>query len=123
VSLPWDAPAVGNGCGNVRVEALVAMTLGVIGVLVGVVGGVVGTAASIRHTAGPKERRFVVRCSALVWSSSAVFLALLFALPPLYRWYVWVLYAILLPIMIVSWSHRRRELRVRDAAERASDTD
>jgi Ca2+/Na+ antiporter len=96
---------------------------GVVGSLVGVAGGVVGTVASIRRTRGVKERRFAVRCSVVMWLSIALFLCLLFVLPPAYRWYLWVAYAILLPVMVAYWSHRQRELRAEDAAEQSPDGD
>jgi RNA polymerase sigma factor (sigma-70 family) len=51
-----------------------------IGPIVGVLGGIYGTAQSIRSTQTPRERRFVVRMSVVIWIYVLTAMAVLFTL-------------------------------------------
>src|SRR5262249_14628033 len=70
---------------------------GVGGAVLGVLGGVVGTYFSIKNTAGPRERAFMIRAAALAWVAVATFLVALWWTPLPYRALLWVPYLLLLP--------------------------
>ena len=74
---------------------------GIIGTLIGVAGGVVGTYFSIKNTSGPRGRKFMIKVALVVWIAILLFLALLFALPSPYRWFLFIPYGILLPLGIM----------------------
>ncbi|HEX6732693.1 MAG TPA: hypothetical protein VF074_21925, partial [Pyrinomonadaceae bacterium] len=77
----------------------------------GLAGGAVGTYASIKNTAGPRERKFMVRVSIVVWVVVLLFLVLLLSLPSPYRWFIWIPYGVLLPVAIVSLNRKQRAIR------------
>ncbi len=85
-------------------------------------GGVVGTYFSIKNTAGPRERSFMIRVSAIAWVAITAFLAGLLLLPKPYNWLLWVPYAIALPLCIRSLNQRQRQIRTEEAAARASSS-
>ena len=93
---------------------------GIVGGVVGVVGGLVGTYFSIKNTAGPRERSFMIRVSAIAWLAILAFLGGLLLLPQPYNWLLWVPYAIALPLSIRSLNQRQRRIRVEEAASRAA---
>ena len=95
---------------------------GIVGSVIGLAGGVVGTYYSIKNTAGPRERSFMVRVSAIAWVAVTAFLAGLLLLPKPYNWLLWVPYAIALPLSIRSLNHRQRQIRAEEAASRASSS-
>ncbi len=86
---------------------------GVAGATIGIAGGAFGTWASIRATRTPRERRFVVRVSIVLWATLGLLLgaplalALLGVMP---LWLIWV------PMTVVSvalgpfirWANRRQ---------------
>jgi len=84
---------------------------GIIGSSVGLAGGLIGTYCSVKNTNGPKERAFVIKSSAVCWVAGLIFLCLLFALPNPYRWFMWIPYAVLLPLGITYWNRKQRALR------------
>jgi uncharacterized membrane protein YfcA len=93
---------------------------GIIGGALGVAGGAVGTYFSIKNTAGPNERAFMIRLSVVVWVAVTAFLVGLLMLPKPFNWLMWVPYAIALPLGI-RWSNRRQlQIRAEEAAARAS---
>jgi hypothetical protein len=94
---------------------------GIAGGVIGLAGGVVGTYFSIKNTAGPRERSFMVRVSAIGWVAITVFLAGLLLLPKPYNWLLWVPYGIALPLSIRALNQRQREIRTEEAAARASN--
>ena len=83
---------------------------GITGALIGVAGGVFGTYCSIKNTTGPRGRKFMIKASLVGWVAILLFLALLFALPSPYRWFMWIPYGVLLPlgIMYVNKTQRSR---------------
>jgi phosphotransferase system glucose/maltose/N-acetylglucosamine-specific IIC component len=74
---------------------------GLIGGILGLLAGIFGTYCSIKNTNGPKEKSFMIKASIIAWIGIALFLALMFLLPKPYRFYLWIPYAIILPIAII----------------------
>jgi hypothetical protein len=99
----------------------VAMDLGIIGGVVGgalgIAGGVVGTYFSIKNTAGPRERAFMVRTAIIGWLAISAFLLGLFLFPHPYSMLLWAPYVVAL-IWAIRWCNRRQQ-QIR-AAERTS---
>jgi low temperature requirement protein LtrA len=87
------------------------MVGGTVGGIFGLVGGAVGTYASIKNTRGPRERQFMVLAAIAAWVGVSLFLVLLFVLPSPYRWLIWIPYAVVLPLAIVSLNRKQREIR------------
>ena len=93
---------------------------GLIGGALGIAGGAIGTYFSIKNTAGPIERSFMIRLSVVAWVAVTAFLVGLFMLPKPFNWLLWVPYAIALPLGI-RWCNRRQlEIRAEEASVRAS---
>ena len=95
---------------------------GIVGGVIGAAGGLVGTYFSIKNTAGPRERSFMIRVSAIAWLTIVAFLAGLLLLPKPYNWLLWVPYAIALPLSIRSLNQRQRQIRAEEAASRGSSS-
>ena len=95
---------------------------GIAGSVLGLAGGAVGTYFSVKNTAGPRERSFMVRVSAIAWVAVTAFLAGLLLLPKPYNWLLWVPYAIALPLSIRALNQRQRQIRAEEAASRASSS-
>lgn len=89
---------------------------GVAGCVVGAIGGIIGTWYTIRRTAGPRERAFTIKASAIGWVAAIVFIVLLVALPAGWRWFVWAPYAILLPVGITCWNRTQQRIREEESA-------
>ena len=85
---------------------------GIAGGVLGLLGGLVGTYFSIKNTNGPRERAFMVKAAAVCWVAILVFIGLLLALPNPYRWFLWIPYAVLLPLGI-NYGNRKQQ-RIRD---------
>ncbi len=95
---------------------------GLIGGMLGVLGGVVGTYFSIKNTAGPRERMFMVQVAIVAWIGVTAFLLGLLMLPRPYNFLLWVPYAIALPLGII-WSNRRqRTIRSEEDASGVGNT-
>lgn len=73
----------------------------------GLVGGIVGTYFSIRNTLGQRERAFMIRVAAVVWTGVTALLVGLFLVPQPYKWLLWIPYAFALAFGI-RWSNRRQ---------------
>lgn len=84
---------------------------GIIGGTMGLAGGAIGTYASIKNTAGPKERRFIVRVAVVGWILITLFLILLWVLPNPYRWLIWIPYGLALPLAIVALNRKQQAIR------------
>ncbi len=78
---------------------------GIVGSIVGVLGGVVGTYFGIRSTKRGRERQFAIRCAILVWIAVSAFIALVMITPIPYKWILWTVYGIALPMGIL-WMNR-----------------
>ena len=94
---------------------------GVVGSLIGLAGGIIGTYFSIKNTNGPRERAFMIRASVVCWVAILLFLALLFALPNPYRWFMWIPYGIFLPLGIVHISRKQQRIRQEESQNQASE--
>ena len=89
---------------------------GLIGAGIGVLGGLVGTYFSIKNTAGPRERRFMIRVAIVAWIAVSAFVAGLLLLPRPYNFLLWIPYAIALPLGILKCNRRQRLIRGEEAA-------
>jgi hypothetical protein len=95
-----------------------------IGPIIGLMGGIFGTARSIQATQTPRERRFVVRMSIVVWIYVMAAMALLFSLNYFGRHFhwssttnvvmqcgFWLMYGIVLVWFVLSMNKRHQALR------------
>jgi hypothetical protein len=89
---------------------------GIVGGVIGVLGGLVGTYFSIKNTAGPRERAFMIQVSVVAWLAVTVFLIGLLMLPRPFNFLLWVPYGVALPLGILWCNRRQRALRVEEAA-------
>ena len=96
---------------------------GIIGSICGLAGGIFGTYCGIKSTNGPHERSFVVKASVVTWILCIVFLALLFALPNPYRWFLWLPYVILLPLGIRHMNKKLQSIRQEEAQNKKNAAD
>jgi hypothetical protein len=98
-----------------------------IGPIIGLAGGIFGTARSIHATQTPRERKFMVRLSVIIWIYVISAMAVLFALVNLtqrYHWSAktsliaqsafWLIYCGALLGMILKWNRRHRQLRIEE---------
>jgi uncharacterized membrane protein YfcA len=83
----------------------------IVGVVIGIIGGIIGTYFSIKNTNGPRERAFMVKASVVVWVAGILFLGLMFALPNPYRYFLWIPFAILLPLGIFFGNRTQQRIR------------
>lgn len=84
---------------------------GLIGGVLGFMGGIFGTYRSIKNTNGPKEKSFMIKASIIAWIGIILFLFLMFLLPNPYRFYLWIPYAIILPIAIIKSNKIQAKIR------------
>ena len=85
---------------------------GIVGGLCGIACAMVGTYASIKNTHGPRERAFMKTAAVVFWVASLAFLALRFTVPGHLFLYVFMLYAILLPLGIHVCNMAQRSIRL-----------
>ena len=96
------------------------MVGGIIGGILGFAGGAIGTYASIKNTAGPRERQFMVRTAIVAWVVITLFVILLFVLPSPYRWLIWIPYGVALPLAILSLNRKQQAIRLEEQRTRKS---
>jgi hypothetical protein len=89
---------------------------GIVGGVIGVLGGLVGTYFSIKNTAGPRERTFMIRVAVVAWLAVTAFLIGLLMLPRPFNLLLWVPYGIALPLGILWCNRRQRTIRAEEAA-------
>jgi hypothetical protein len=82
----------------------------------GLVGGAIGTYASVRNTAGPSERAFMIRVAAAVWIGATAFVIALIVVPFPYKWLLWIFYVPALITTIVWGNRRQRQIRLEEGA-------
>ena len=95
-----------------------------LGPVIGLLGGIFGTARSIRGTETPRERRFVVRMSVVIWVYVLVSIAILFSLSyfaekrhwafrtqTLAQCAVWSVYVAVLIVMVLKYRRLHEQLR------------
>lgn len=87
---------------------------GIVGGVIGVLGGLVGTYFSIKNTAGPRERAFMIQVAVVAWLAVTVFLVGLFVLPRPFNFLLWVPYGIALPLGILWCNRRQRAIRAEE---------
>jgi fatty acid desaturase len=95
--------------------ATVGLVGGIGGGVIGLMGGALGTYFSIKNTAGPRERAFMVKVAALGWVAVTAFLAALWFTPSPYRFLWWLPYGLLLPWAIRTGNRRQEEIRREEA--------
>ncbi len=93
--------------------------VGIGGSLIGLAGGIFGTYCSIKNTNGPRERAFLIKASVVCWIGVLIFLTLFFALPIAYRCYMWIPYAIILPLGIIYSNRTQQKIRKSEAEHAA----
>lgn len=91
----------------------------IIGSAIGLIGGAIGTYFSIKNTAGPGERSFMIRVAVIGWNAVTVFLLGVLALPKPFNWLLWVPYGIGLPLGIHWCNRRQAQIRADEASRRA----
>ena len=94
------------------------MVGGVVGGVLGLAGGAIGTYFSIRNTAGPREREFMVRVAIVAWLAITAFVVALYLLPSPYQWLLWLPYGIGL-VAGIPWCNRR-QVRIRNEEQAAA---
>lgn len=95
---------------------------GIVGAVIGILGGAVGTFFSIKNTAGPRERRFMIRVAIVAWIAVSAFVAGLLLLPRPYNFLLWIPYAIALPLGILWCNRRQRLIRGEESAATGAGT-
>jgi len=88
---------------------------GIAGAVLGVLGGAVGTYFSVKRTAGPRERAFVVKAATVAWIVVIAFVLGLMLLPRPYNFLLWVPYGIGLALAIPWWNRRQFQIRAEEA--------
>ena len=96
-----------------------ALIGGVVGGVIGILGGIVGTYFSIKNTTGIKERAFMIKCCIVCWIAIGLFLGLMFALPVPFRHFLWIPYAVLLPLGITAVNRKQSKIKKTQEAEQA----
>lgn len=96
--------------------ATIGLLGGIGGSVLGLMGGALGTYASIKNTAGPRERAFMVKVAALAWVAVTAFLAALWFTPFPYRFLLWLPYLLALPWAIRAGNRRQDRIRREEAA-------
>jgi hypothetical protein len=84
---------------------------GIAGGALGLIGGSIGTYFSIKNTRGPRERAFMIKCSIVCWIAISLFLGLMFTLPAPYRHFLWIPYAILLPVGVAVGNREQSKIQ------------
>jgi len=95
---------------------------GIVGVVLGMIGGIIGTYFSIKSTNGPRERAFMVKTAVVCWIAMVVFLVLMFLLPSPYRHFLWIPYAILLPLGITFANRSQQRIRKKELQNQGART-
>lgn len=95
---------------------------GLIGGVLGLLGGAVGTYFSIKNTAGPRERKFMVQVAIVAWIVVTAFVLGLLMLPQPYNFLLWVPYGIALPLGIIWTNRRQRTIRSDEEASGPAKT-
>src|SRR6185503_5070670 len=88
---------------------------GVGGAALGVLGGVIGTYFSIKNTAGPRERAFMIRVAIVTWILVTAFVCGLLALPTPFNFLLWVPYLIALPLAILWGNRQQKKIRAEES--------
>lgn len=82
------------------------MELGIMGAIVGValgtLGTVIGTMASLRSASSNAERRSILGWAFLFFALIVAFLTALFLVPPPHHLWLWAIYAVALPLLIIT---------------------
>jgi len=96
------------------------MDMNLVGVVLGWVGGVVGTYFSIKNSAGPLQRAFMIRVSVIGWIAISAFIIAMRLLPHPFNWLLWIPYCVALPWGIVRANRRLIQIRAEEGFESQS---
>src|SRR5262245_66489504 len=77
---------------------------GIVGGVIGILGGLVGTYFSIKNTAGPRERHFMIQVAIVAWIAVSAFVAGPRLRPRAYQFFLLVSFSIALPPGAVWWN-------------------
>jgi len=96
---------------------------GILGSIIGIAGGAFGTYCSIKGTNGPRERSFMIKYAVFTWIFVITFLVLFFVLPKPYNLFMWIPYAIFLPIGIIYVNKHLLAIRKEEIQHRRQSQD
>ena len=92
-----------------------AQTLGLIGGIaggvLGIIGGIIGSYFSIKNTAGPHEKKFMIKTCICVWVLVIILFLCVFLIPKPYGFLAFAPYAVILPVGISILNKRQKEIR------------
>ena len=86
--------------------AMIGLYGGIIGGVLGLLGGIYGTYRSYRSANGPKERRAIITFALCTLLFITLFLILLFLTPTQHRWLLFLPYALILPLGLITGSRK-----------------
>lgn len=84
---------------------------GIIGGAIGLLGAVYGTFNSVKHAASRREKIFIIRAAIYMTAGLAIFLFLLLSLKTPWRFLLWGVYGIALPLGIVYINRKQQSIR------------
>lgn len=90
---------------------------GIAGGTLGLIGGSIGTYFSIKNTRGPRARASMIKWSIFIWIGVGLFLGLTFTLPAPYRHFLWIPYAIFLPVGIAALNREQTKIKKMESQE------
>jgi hypothetical protein len=93
---------------------------GIAGTVIGLLGGAIGTYFSIKNTAGPRERAFMIRVAALTWVAVTAFVVAILSTPIAYQAVLWIVYALALPLAIRAGNRRQAQIRCEESSTAGS---
>lgn len=85
------------------------------GSVIGILGGIFGTWCSIASTRGPRERSFMTWAAVGTWIGCGAFVAGILLIPSPINYWLWLPYAVLLPLSIVWMNRRLTRIRAEEA--------
>ena len=88
---------------------------GIVGGAIGVLGGIIGTWFSIKKTNSSRERKLVIKASAIIWVELIFCTGLMFLLPKPYMSLAFLPVWISLPFAIKYWNKKQFEIRKKNA--------
>ena len=130
ITPPASAAVVGiaaKGTPAAKTVLTAGLAGAILGPILGLLGGLFGAWCSIRNTKSPRERRFMIRATILIWAMMVglvgvpLTLALAGLVPKWVYWSCWAVFFLgLLPLIV--WSNRcQRRIQLEDGTYRPPD--